>query len=313
MKIKIVFLDAGTMGEDVSLEPLAQLGEMIVYHHTDDDDVFDRIKDAQVVIINKVAMRQPQIDAAKNLKLICVAATGVNHIDIEYANSKGIEVKNVANYSTESVAQVTMAMLLSLSVKLPYYDYRVKNKIYSKSNSASDVSRVFNELSGQTLGIIGLGNIGKRVAKLAQAFGMNVVYYSTAGKPHSSEYKHLDLDELMSVSDYISIHAPLNEKTHNLITYSKLKLCKPSACVINIGRGAIVNDVDIVKALNEGVIAGIGIDVYTTEPLSEKSPYLQIEDMTKAVLLPHIGWASHQARELLVERMADNIKTTFGM
>ena len=311
MKLKIVFLDAGTMGEDVSLDPIAKLGEMTIYHHTEDKDVFDRIKEADVVIVNKVAMQRAQIDAALNLKLICVAATGVNHIDIEYANSKGIEVKNVANYSTESVAQVTMAMLLSLSCKVPYYDYRVKNKFYSHGNLASDVSRIFNELKGQRLGIIGLGNIGKRVAQLAEAFGMEVVYYSTSGKPHSQEYEHLQLDDLMASSDYISIHAPLNKNTNNLITYSKLKLCKPTACVINIGRGAIVNDEDIVRALNEGIIAGIGIDVYTTEPLSLDSPYLKIEDNTKAILLPHIGWASHQAREVLVSRMAENIKTTF--
>ena len=256
-------------------------------------------------------MRKPQIDAAVNLKLICVAATGVNHIDIEYANSKGVQVKNVANYSTESVAQVTMAMLLSLSCKVPYYDNRVKNKIYSQSNSASDVSRIFHELKGQTLGIIGLGNIGRRVATLATAFGMKVVYHSTSGNPHSQEYQHLELDQLLAVSDYISIHAPLNDKTNNLITYSKLKLCKPTACVINIGRGAIVNDTDIVRALNEEIIAGIGIDVYTTEPLSLESPYLKIKDNTKAILLPHIGWASHEARSLLVDRMAENIRETF--
>ncbi len=313
MKLKIVFLDAGTMGEDVSLEPIASLGEFTSYYHTPDEDVFERIKECDVLMVNKVAVRKPQIDAAPNLKLVCVAATGTNNIDIEYAHSKGVEVMNVANYSTFSVAQVTMAMLLSLSCKVPYYDYRVKTGVYSGGVSASDVSRVFYNLEGQTLGIIGLGNIGRKVASLATAFGMRVVYYSTSGKPHSTEYEHLPLDELLKVSDYISLHAPLNDNTRNLITYSKLKLCKPTANFINIGRGASMDEEGVARAVNEGVIAGIGIDVYKDEPLPASSPLLAIEDKTKIILLPHIGWASHNARALLVDRMAENIKTFFKL
>lgn len=311
MKNKIVFLDAGSIGEDISLAPISSLGEFVSYYSTAPSEVFDRISLCDTLIVNKVEIRKPQIDAAPNLKLICVAATGTNNIDIEYANSKGIEVKNVAGYSTNSVAQVTMAMLLSLACKIPYYDQRVKSGEYSKGTIASDVSRVFYELEGQTLGIIGLGNIGRKVASLASAFGMRVVYYSTSGNPHSSEYEHLELDELLGQSDYISIHAPLNPRTKNLITYSKLKLCKPTANLINIGRGAIVNDEDLVRALNEGVIAGIGIDVYDKEPIPASSPYFKIEDKTKAVLLPHIGWISKTARGVLVERIAENIKSFY--
>lgn len=311
MSCKIVFLDAGSIGEDISLSPISSLGEFVSYYSTDPSEVFERISLCDVLIVNKVEIRRSQIDAASNLKLICVAATGTNNIDIEYANSKGIEVKNVAGYSTNSVSQVTMAMLLSLACKIPYYDYKVKSGEYSKGSLASDVSRVFYELEGQTLGIIGLGNIGRKVASLARAFGMRVVYYSTSGNPHSSEYEHLELDELLSQSDFVSVHAPLNARTNNLITYSKLKLCKPTANIINIGRGAIINDEDLVRALNEGIIAGIGIDVYDKEPIPPTSPYFKIEDKTKAVLLPHIGWISKTARGVLVERIAENIKSFY--
>ena len=311
MRCKIVFLDAGSIGEDISLTPISSLGEFVSYYSTEASEVFERISLCDVLIVNKVEIRKPQIDAAPNLKLICVAATGTNNIDIEYANSKGIEVKNVAGYSTNSVSQVTMSMILSLACKLPYYDQRVKSGEYSKGTIASDVSRVFYELEGQTIGIIGLGNIGSKVAQLAKAFGMRVVYYSTSGKPHSSEYEHLELDELLRQSDFVSIHAPLNQKTNNLITYSKLKLCKPTANIINIGRGAIINDEDLVRALNEELIAGIGIDVYAKEPLPLDSPYFKIKDKTKAVLLPHIGWISKTARGVLVERIAENIKSFY--
>ena len=262
-----------------------------------------------MLIINKVQIRRQQIDWGKNLKLICIAATGTNNVDLVYAASKGIPVKNVAGYSTESVAQVTMAMLLGLSCHTAYYDNKVKSGEYTRGNLVSDVTRKWGELSGQRLGIIGLGTIGSRVASLAEGFGMEVVYYATSGKPHSDKYQNLSLEELLKTSDFISVHAPLNERTLNLVTYDKLKLCKPTAKVINIGRGGIINEEDLVKALNDNLIEGIGIDVFSKEPIPEDSPYLKIEDKTKAILLPHIGWTSKEARVLLVAKIAENIKT----
>lgn len=309
-KVKIVFLDAASIGDDVSLDSIAALGELVTYPFTKPEEVFERVADCDVLIINKVQIGKDQIDAAKNLKLICIAATGTNNVDLVYAESKGIPVKNVAGYSTESVSQVTMAMILSLACHIGYYDNLVKSGEYSRGNVVSDVSRYWGELKGQRIGIVGLGTIGSRVAQLAECFGMEVCYYSTSGKPHSDKYKHLPLNELLATSDFISVHAPLNEKTKNLITYDKLALCRKTAKVINIGRGGIINEEDLVKALNDNVIEGIGIDVFSKEPIPESSPYLQIKDKTKAVLLPHIGWTSKEARILLVKKIAENIKST---
>ena len=310
-KLKITFLDAASIGEDVALEPVARLGELVTYPFTAPEEVEQRVKDCDVLITNKVQIRQREIDAAPRLKLICVAATGTNNVDIEYATSKGIPVKNVAGYSTQSVAQVTMAMLLSLSCHTGYYDNKVKSGEYSRGKLVSDVERKWMELAGQRLGIVGLGTIGSRVAELASAFGMEVVYYSTSGKPHSDKYRHLPLEELLATSDFISVHAPLNALTLNLIDYSKLKLCKSSAKLINIGRGGIINEEDLVRALNEEIIEGIGVDVFSKEPLPESSPYFKIKDKTKALLLPHIGWTSREARTLLVAKIAENITASF--
>ncbi|MGM9773743.1 MAG: D-2-hydroxyacid dehydrogenase [Candidatus Egerieousia sp.] len=307
--MKIVFLDAATLGEDISLQPLAELGDFTAYPFTDRCDIAERIKDCEVLIINKILVNQEVVDAAPNLKLICEAATGTNNIDIAYAESKGIPVKNVAGYSTESVAQVTMALILNLSCHLTYYDDFVKRESYSNGRLFSDMSRVWGELKGQRLGIIGLGTIGSKVASYAEMFGLEVVYYSTNGRAHSDKYEMLSLDELMRSCDFISVHAPLNDKTSNLITYEKLSLCKQSAKVINIGRGGIINEEDLVKALNDNLISGAGVDVFSKEPLPADSPFFKIEDMTKIILAPHIGWTSIEARKLLVKKVAENIKS----
>lgn len=304
---KIVFLDADTVGNDVSLEPISKLGNLVTYPYTAQADVFERIKDCDVLIVNKVVIGKEQIDSASNLKLICVAATGTNNVDIPYASLKGIPVKNAVGYSTESVVQVTFALALSLVGQIPYFDNAVKSKNYSNGNSFTDVTKCFWELKGKKYGIIGLGNIGSRVAEIATAFGMEVVYYSTSGNPHSDKYKSVTLEELMNECDIISIHAPLNDRTNNLITYDKLKLMKPSAYIINMGRGGIINEDDLVKSLNENLIAGAGVDVFTKEPIPLTSPYLNLIDNSKIALTPHIGWASRQARECLVGKIAENI------
>lgn len=306
---KIVFLDADTLGNDISLDPISRLGEFVKYPYTKPEEVFSRIADCNVIITNKVIIGKEQIDAAKNLKLICVAATGTNNVDIPYATSKGIPVKNAVGYSTESVVQVTFSILLSLVGQLPYFDNAVKSGNYSRGCSFTDVSKVFWELKGKKMGIIGLGNIGSKVAAIAKAFGMEVRYYATSGIAHSNEYEAVELKTLMSESDVISIHAPLNERTNNLVDYNMLKLMKSSAYIINMGRGGIVNEADLVRALNENLIAGAGVDVYTKEPIPMDSPYLALKDNSKIVLTPHIGWASKEARICLVEKIAANIAT----
>ena len=306
--MKIVFLDADTIGSDISLSPIANLGEFTTYPFTKPDEVFDRIKDADVIITNKVIIGKEQVDAAPKLKLICVAATGTNNVDIPYANSKGIPVKNAIGYSTESVVQITFAMVLTMVCKMSYFDNAVKSGNYSKGPSFTDVSKCFFELKGKKYGVIGLGNIGSKVARIAQAFGMEVVYYSTSGTAHSNEFKNVSLEELMQTCDVISVHAPLNERTNNLITYNYLKLMKPTAYIFNLGRGGIINEADIVQALNENLLAGAGIDVFCKEPLPLDSPYLNVNDPDKILLTPHIGWASKEARACLIDKIAENIK-----
>ena len=305
---KIVFLDADTIGADIDMSPITSLGEYTSYPFTKPEEVFERIEDCDVLIVNKVIMGKEQIDAAPNLKLICVAATGTNNIDIPYANSKGVIVKNAIGYSTDSVVQITFSLVMSLVNQVAYFDDAVKSGKYSNGRSFTDVSKVFWQLKGKKYGVVGLGNIGSRVAKIAQAFGMDVVYYATSGVAHSDEFKAVSLDELMQECDIISIHAPLNERTNNLIRYEHLKQMKQSAYIINLGRGGIINEADHVQAHNENLIAGAGVDVFTKEPLPKDSPYFNIKDMSKVILTPHIGWASQEARTCLVEKIAENIR-----
>lgn len=305
---KIVFLDSDTIGADVSLQPIAELGELVTYPYTKPEEVFERIEGAEVIITNKVVIGKEQIDACPTLKLICVAATGTNNVDIPYAASKGIPVKNAIGYSTESVVQVTFGMVLAMVGQIQYFDNAVKSGSYSNGPSFTDVTRCFRELKGKKYGVVGLGNIGGKVAQIAKAFGMDVVYYSTSGNPHSDEFAAVSLEELMSECDIISVHCPLNERTSNLISYNQLKLMKPSSYIFNLGRGGIINEADLVQALNDNLLAGAGVDVFTKEPLPLDSPYFNVKDSSKILLTPHIGWASQEARICLVSKIAENIR-----
>jgi lactate dehydrogenase-like 2-hydroxyacid dehydrogenase len=307
-ELKIVFLDAGTIGKDVSLDPISSLGKLTTYQTTAPEEIVSRAAGCDVLIVNKIKIGRKEIDAMPGLRLICEAATGTDNIEVEYATLKGIPVKNVRAYSTESVVQLTFTILLAAAGQIDYFDNAVKSGSYSKSNCFTDVSRAFLELNGKRYGIIGLGNIGGRVAEIAKAFGMEVVYYPTSGKPHSEKYPAVYLDEMMRTCDVISIHAPMNDKTRNLITYDKLALMKPTAYLLNLGRGGIINEEDLVRALNDNKLAGAGIDVFTKEPLPAESPYLKLNDMSKIVLTPHIGWCSREARMRLVEGIASNIR-----
>ncbi|MBR0534721.1 MAG: D-2-hydroxyacid dehydrogenase [Bacteroidales bacterium] len=305
--MKIVFLDSATLGQDVSLEPIASLGELVCYERTRPEDVFERIADCEVLIINKIKIGKPQIDAAPKLRLICEAATGVNNIDVSYAESRGIPVRNVAAYSTESVVQTTFMHLLTLVQGHGYFDRFVKDGRYSRSGSFTCMDIAFGELDGKNMGIIGLGTIGSRVARVAAAFGMKVCYYSTSGTSHSSEYPSLSLAELMSQSDVISVHAPLNARTDGLVGYRELSLMKRSAYILNMGRGGIVVEADLARALDEGLLAGAGLDVFGTEPLPSDHPFLHMAHPERLSLTPHIAWASIEARRRLVSGIAANI------
>ena len=305
--MKIVFLDAATMG-DVSFEPFERLGEFISYAASSPEEARERVADADVVMINKVIVDKALIDAAGSLKLICVAATGVNNIDVDYAASKGIPVRNVAGYSTDSVAQATFMHILSLAGGAPYFDQSVKSGAYSRSGMFTDPNWNWWELAGKTIGIIGLGNIGKKVAQIAEAFGMKVCYYSTSGTGHCKDYPCLSLEELLAVSDVVSVHAPLNERTHNLLGAREFAMMKPTAYVVNAGRGAIIVEKELAEAVDNGVIAGAGIDVFVQEPIPEDHPYLKMKHPERMRLAPHVAWASVEARTRLVSMMADNVR-----
>lgn len=310
MELKIVFLDAATMG-DVSFEPISRLGELVCYDSSTPDEALERVKDCDVLIINKVLVTPSLIDAAENLKLICESATGVNNIDLDYATEKGIPVKNAVGYSTDSVVQATFMHILSLVGKAPYYDNCVKSGKYSQLGMFTDVSVNWWELRGKKMGIVGLGNIGKRVAKIADAFGMQVSYYSTSGTSHSQDYPSVPLEQLLRESDVVSVHAPLNEKTVGLIGKDQLQMMKPSAYLINMGRGGIVVEQDLADAVDAGVISGAGLDVFAKEPLPSDNCFLTMSHLERMSLAPHVAWASNEARERLVGMIAENIATEF--
>lgn len=310
--MKIVFLDAATMG-DVSFAPISALGELECYQTSSREESLERVKDAEILIINKILVDKELIDAAPSLRLICEAATGVNNIDLEYAASKGIPVRNAVGYSTDSVVQMTFMMILSLVGKCRYFDDFVKSGEYSCSGLFTNVDRMFFELRGKRLGIIGLGNIGGRVAMVGEAFGMAVSYFSTSGTSHSKDYPSVSLDTLMSESDIISIHAPYNQRTAGLIGETELRMMKPSAYIVNMGRGGIVDEAALAKAIDEGRIAGAGVDVFTAEPLPSDNPLMNVRNLDRLILTPHIGWASTEARQRLVQMIAGNISSIPGM
>ena len=306
--MKLVFLDAETMG-DVSFASLEQYGELVCYDRSTPEEAIERVSDCDVLIVNKIKVNKELIDAAPSLKLICEAATGVNNIDLAYAESKGIPVLNAVGYSTDSVVQATFMHLLSLVGRISYYDNAVKTGAYSRSGIFTDVTVNWSELAGKTMGIIGLGNIGLKVAKVAEAFGMKVNYYSTSGTSHNKDYPSITLKELLTSSDVVSIHAPLNERTAGLIGAEELRMMKPDAILLNMGRGGIVDENELAAAIDDGRIAGAALDVFACEPLPADSPLLDLKHPERLSLAPHVAWASVEARNRLVAMIADNIST----
>ena len=306
--MKIVFLDAETIGQVENLEKLDEFGTVTYYPLTKPQERIQRISGHEVIITNKVIIDREVMDASPMLRLICISATGVNNVDLAYAEKKGILVKNVAGYSTESVAQSTFSLLFYLLNKTRYFDEYVKSGKYIQSPVFTHIGRTFWQLSGKKFGIIGLGTIGKRVAQIATAFGAEVVYHSTSGNNLDQPYTHLSLDELLKKSDVVSVHCPLNDVTKNLITYSKLCMMKPSSILLNTGRGGIVNEGDLVRALNEDRIAGAGLDVLEHEPMLSNNPLMTVNNPEKLIVTPHVAWTSIEAREKLVDGIYQNIK-----
>lgn len=311
--MKIVFLDVKTIGEDIDLSYFDALGEVVKYPFSTAEEALERTKDADVIVLNKVEINEASIGKAEKLKLVCVTATGTNNLDKEYLAKKGIEWRNVAGYSTESVAQHTFALLFYLLEKLNYYDNYVKSEKYIGDVTFTHFANVFHEISGKTWGIVGLGNIGRRVAELAKLFGCQVIYYSTSGKNNNSDYKRVDFDELLETSDIISVHAPLDENTRGLMNAEAFQKMKQTAIFLNLGRGPIVVEQDLAIALKEGQIAAAGLDVLSVEPMAETNPLREIKDSDKLIITPHIAWASVEARTRLMKIICDQIKEFYGL
>lgn len=309
--MKIVFLDAKTIGEDIDLSGFDALGEVVKYGFSTAEEARERSKDADVLILNKVQVNEQTIGEADHLKLVCVTATGTNNLDKEYLDKREIAWRNVAGYSTESVAQHTFAMLFYLLEKLPYYDNYVKSEKYVNDVSFTHFAKAFHELSGMTYGIIGLGNIGRRVADIAKAFGCRVIYYSTSGRNSQPGYERVSFDELLEQSDIVSIHAPLDENTLGLMNKEAFAKMKKSAILLNVGRGPIINEADLAEALNNKTIAAAGLDVLSVEPMQEDNPLRGIKDSERLLITPHIAWAGVEARNRLMGIILGQIKEFF--
>ena len=305
--MNIVVLEQNSIGLDIDLTIYEEFGNVTYYGNTV-HEVAERIKDADIVIANKARLNEESMKDAPNVKLICEFATGYDNVDLEYCKKRGIAVANVVDYSTPAVAQHTFAMALYLLERLPYYDNYVKSGTYASQDRFSNFDKPFLELEGKRWGIIGLGNIGKKTAKIAKAFGCEVVYYSVTGRNSNQEYKRVEFDELLETCDFISVHCPLSDLTKNLIDYNAMKKMKKTAILLNVARGPVINNADLYKALKEGEIYAAGLDVLEKEPITEDNPLSKIKDSEKLIITPHMAWASTESRTRLAVEVYENIK-----
>lgn len=306
--MKIVELDRETLGYDIDTSVLKTIGSFEEHEAADLETTREYIKDADVIIFNKTKMNEELLKDAPNVKLLAITATGFDNIDLEYCKSRGIAAANVKAYSTPAVAQHTFAMALFILEKISYYDEYVKSGKYSSQSGFCNFDEKYNELSGKTWGIIGMGNIGRSVAKIAEAFGCKVIFYSASGNSTCTDYERVDLDTLLKESDVLSIHCPLSDRTRNLINRDTLKLMKKSAILINVARGPVVNDADLAEALNNGTIAGAGLDVLGVEPMEKDNPLGLIKDSRKLLITPHMAWASVESRQRCFDEVFENIR-----
>ena len=307
--MKIVLLDALTFGE-TDLSGFSDLGDVTVYQTTTPEETLERIKEADVVVTNKVVITAEMMDQCTDLKLICIAATGMNNVDLEHAKQKGITVKNVAGYSTNSVIQHTFSMLFYLMGHSRYYDEYVKSGEWQRSPVFTHVAQPFSEVKGKRWGIIGLGAIGRGVANIARAFGAEVVYFSTSGKNSSSDYEQLSFETLLQTCDIITIHAPLNPQTQDLVGRSELLQLKEGAVLLNLGRGGIVDEEAVAEVIDQKEIY-VGLDVLEKEPMRDPHPLMDVQHQERLYITPHIAWTSVEAREKLIAMVIENIKSSF--
>ncbi len=308
MSCKIVFLDEDTIPGIVDMTPLRSLAGYTAFPTTPSDRIIENCRDAEIVITNKIPIKADTIAQLPALRLICVAATGMNNIDLEAAKSAGIKVVNAGNYSSHAVAELTLCYALALYRQIMYYNDYVQSGRYAQSAHFSNSDRDAFELFGKKWGIIGLGDIGRTVAGIASAFGCDVAYYSTSGQHDDPDYKRVELEQLLNEADIVSVHAPLSRKTYHMLDYHQFSLMKPSAIVINVARGSLINEDGLARAINDGLIAGAAVDVYSAEPIKTDNPLNFINDKRKIITTPHIGWSTKESLQRLVDTVAGNIK-----
>lgn len=307
--MKIVMLDAATLGDDIGFDAIESIGELTVYKTTVPEQIPERIKNADVIVLNKLKLGAHNLGGTENLKLICVTATGYDNIDTDYCRKRGIGVANIVGYSTNSVAQLTIALALELVMRLPVYTKFVRSGEYTRSGVANRLEPAFCELAGKTWGIVGMGNIGKKVAKIAEAFGCRVI--CTKRKPEQG-LTVVSLDELMRTADVISVHLPLSNETKGLISRELLSLMKPTAVIVNAARGAVFDEAALAELIENGSIAGAASDVYSTEPFGEEHPFYKIKDRENFVLTPHMAWGALEARMRCIDEVAANIRAYYA-
>lgn len=306
--MKLVILERDSAGTDIDVSCFEQFGTVACYANTTTVQVAERIKDADIIISNKAPMNQSTLADAPNVKLICLLATGYDCVDLTYCKSRGIKVANVVNYCTPAVAQHTLLLALMLSGKTAFYDQYVKSGAYSAQERFSNFDRTFHDLEGMTWGIIGMGTIGHKVASLADAFGCKVQFYSASGNSTCTDYPRVGLDTLLCTSDIVSLHCPLTDRTRSLIDKHAFEKMKPTAILINVARGPVVNTQDLYEALTTGKIMAAGLDVLEKEPMAHNNPLSQIQDSTKLIITPHMSWASVESRTRLIAEVAKNIQ-----
>lgn len=303
---KIVFLDEYSIAGR-GLEKITSQGEYIAYENTAKEQVVERLKGATIAITNKVVIDGDAMRQLPDLKLICVAATGMNNVDFETAKELGIEVKNAVGYSTTSVAETTLASALALARNIVYFDEYFHDGRYAKADRAFCYDRFTFELRGKKWGIIGMGNIGREVARLASAFGCEVRYFSTSGVKREEQYPAMELNELLEWSDIVSVHSPLNERTRGLVGRNELQKMKPTSIIINVARGGIIDEAALAEALDNGWVAAAALDVFSVEPLRESALY-NIKDKYRLLASPHNAWSAAEAIDRLIDCVAENIR-----
>ena len=307
--MKIVILDSGTLGADIDLSPIRALGEVIEYKLSAPDEVAERLSDADVAVLNKVKLNESNLSEAKELKLICVAATGYDNIDVEFCRANAIAVCNVPGYSTDSVAQLSVAMVLSLVTHLDEYRNFVHSGEYSRLGSANRLEPVYHEIAGMTWGVVGGGGIGSKVAEIAQALGCRVLL---CRRQSESRYEAADIDRICRECDVISLHVPLNDGTRGMISRERIASMKSGVVIVNTARGAVCDEAAIADAVLSGKIGALGCDVYSKEPFREDHPFSAILECPNVCLTPHMAWGSYEARNRCVRRMAENITQFFA-